>query len=168
MRSVNPGSLPRTASHRLQPVGWGVRINHLKADYPEKVIFWCLGSPDTVLRGIQSAGFQPKSPHPVQSVSRTFPLRWASVAVVIILWNALIGFDLWQTPHPGLGVLAALGVLFFGSTGVWWLPPVRWAIMKPGRSPSEIRPLFNLLSLVSGFMLVIFGFLFATGSFEPK
>ena len=152
----------------LPILGWGVRINHVKPDCAEKVIFWCLGSPDAVLRGIQGAGFQPKSTQPLQSLSRTVPLRWPSVGVVIVLWNALIGFDLWQTRQPGLGALAALFVLFFVSTGVWWLPPVRWAVMKPGRNPSELRPLFNRLAVISGFVLVAFSIPGVTGSFKSR
>ena len=40
-------------------LGWGVRIRHCKADCPERVIFWCLGNPDTALKGIREAGFLP-------------------------------------------------------------------------------------------------------------
>jgi hypothetical protein len=38
-------------------LAWGVRIRHNLAEYPEKIIFWCLNNPDDVLNGIRNAGF---------------------------------------------------------------------------------------------------------------
>jgi hypothetical protein len=165
--AFRPEEVVKVERYTILPiVGWGVRIHHLKADYPEKMIFWCLGSPDSVLRGIESAGFQPKSPPGIVPSLRTSPVRWVTIVLGIILWNALIGFDLWQTRRPGLGAFVALSLVFFGSTAVWWLLPVRWAVMKPGRSPQEIRHWLNLLTLVSGFMLAVFGLMFFTGDMK--
>jgi hypothetical protein len=39
-------------------LGWGIRIQHNVANYPEKIIFWCLGgNPSNVLDRIRNAGF---------------------------------------------------------------------------------------------------------------
>jgi hypothetical protein len=38
-------------------IGWGIRIRHNVPSYPEKMIFWYLGSPATVLKRISEAGF---------------------------------------------------------------------------------------------------------------
>jgi hypothetical protein len=56
---------------------------------------------------------------------------------------------------PGLYSLLALFLLFIGSISIWkssWLQSV---ILKPGRSPSEIKAWLNLLVLVSAFIFVI-------------
>jgi len=38
-------------------IGWGVRISHDIAAYPQEIIFWTLGRPEALLKRILEAGF---------------------------------------------------------------------------------------------------------------
>ena len=38
-------------------IGWGVQIHHTVPEYPEKIIFWYLGYPGTVMKFISDSGF---------------------------------------------------------------------------------------------------------------
>lgn len=38
-------------------IGWGIRIHHTVGKYPEKMIFWSLGFPSTVVRFLRDEGF---------------------------------------------------------------------------------------------------------------
>jgi hypothetical protein len=40
--------------------GWGVRIHHTISDYPQKIVFWYLGYPETVLAFLSASGFNPE------------------------------------------------------------------------------------------------------------
>lgn len=58
--SFAPDQVSAITRYVMVPVlGWGIRIHHCNADCPHHVIFWCLGSPDTLLRGIRDSGFLP-------------------------------------------------------------------------------------------------------------
>lgn len=53
-----PEQISSIERYTIIPVlGWGIRIRHNVADYPEKIIFWCLGNPSSVLDGIRDVGF---------------------------------------------------------------------------------------------------------------
>lgn len=41
-------------------MGWGVKIEHDISSYPQKIIFWYLGYPKTVLAYIAASGFTGK------------------------------------------------------------------------------------------------------------
>src|SRR5690242_5065188 len=48
----------------IEPVGFipilfkGIRIHHNRPDYPEKIIFWCVGAREEVLDAISNSGFR--------------------------------------------------------------------------------------------------------------
>ena len=50
-------------------LGWGIRIHHEVSGCPEKVIFWYLGLPSTVLSFLRSARFPAEKIGPIQSVT---------------------------------------------------------------------------------------------------
>jgi hypothetical protein len=85
-----------------------------------------------------------------------------------LVCNDLSGVELWRNLNAGVGALVALALVFFVSTAVRWLPPVRWAVMKPGRSPDEILPALRLLMLVSGFLLAMFILQLFMGPTAPR
>jgi hypothetical protein len=87
------------------------------------------------------------------------PVKWQALVLIVALWNILLFADMGGFPQagfkPGLYSLLALFLLFIGSISIWkssWLQSV---ILKPGRSPSEIKAWLNLLVLVSAFIFVI-------------
>ena len=64
-------------------LAWGLRIRHNRTDYPENVIFWCMGSRDRVLAQIEQTGFTPKA-QASSTRARGFPIRWTVVVGVVI------------------------------------------------------------------------------------
>ncbi|CAN5189899.1 hypothetical protein BH10PSE17_BH10PSE17_18560 [soil metagenome] len=40
-------------------IATGVRIRHNRLDYPDRIVFWTLGRPQTVFEAIDEAGFVP-------------------------------------------------------------------------------------------------------------
>jgi hypothetical protein len=150
-------------------IGWGIRIRHVRADYPQRLIFWCFGNPHTVLQGIRNAGFLPAASGLASSERRGMPIRWSAVVVAILIWNALFLLDSHGrsdhvSQHPSPLILAPLVFIFAVSLGTIKLPALQRIVLKPGRSVGEIRPLLGLLALVSFMLLVVFTILLFTGA----
>jgi len=60
------------------------------------------------------------------------------------------------TKGPGFYTLLALLMLFLTSLVAARSEAFQALILKPGRSVSEIRPVLNLVQLISGVMLIAF------------
>lgn len=150
-------------------IGVGIRIHHCVADYPEKVVFWC--KPETVLAALAGIGFTP-SPRQAESpqapVPRGFPLRWAPLIIVAILWNLLMGWEMLagqdRSTTPGLHTLIALWSMFGISFAALQWPAIRPIFLKPGRSFGEVKPIFLLVAVVCGMMAIMFTFMLALGA----
>lgn len=139
--------------------GWGIQIHHCVPEYPTRIIFWSLGSPDALLAKIRESGFQPQASGEAATClrHRGVPFRWAPVIFAFLVWNALIIGDVFQRdmrPMPGPWSLLAIALVFAGSMAILKLPQAQQFILKPGRSVEEIRPLLKLFLLVSGGMIV--------------
>jgi hypothetical protein len=171
--SFTPDKVVSVERYVLIPfLGWGVQIHHCQVDCPQRVIFWCLGNPDGVLRGIRDSGFVP-----IGSASN-FPqrsgmaIRWSAVIIGIVVWNALFVLNFYSagkiSPRPGPFILVALFLAFAISVGTLILPKLQRLILKPGREIGEIRPHLRLLAFISGFMLVTFSILLASGAFNHQ
>jgi hypothetical protein len=155
--TFHPNDVVRMDRYTVIPVlGWGVRIHHVRADYPARMIFWCLGSPERVLKRIAETGFHAQAKSAEPPARRTMPVRWISLVLGILIWNACCLIDFLRHRRPGLGAVLGLSFVLFVSTGLWWLRPLQWAVMKPGRSPREIRQWLMLLALVSALLLTLF------------
>ena len=136
-------------------LGWGIQIQHSVPEYPARLIFWTLGSPDALLAGIHEAGFRPQAPAAATEVSQQHqgvPFQWGPIIAIIVVWNVR------QRPTPGPLTLLAAGFLFASALAVLRLPAAQRLILKPSRSLGEIRPVLNLLLLVSGMMLIALSF----------
>jgi len=144
-------------------LGWGVQIHHCVADYPQRVIFWCLGNPNTILQGIRDAGFRSTASSSAIPQRRGIAMRWSAIIVAVAVWNApfLLG-----SSQLGLFILVPLLFAFGLSIGTLRYPRLQHLILKPDRSVGEIRPFLRLLAFVSGMMLVIFSILLASGAFN--
>jgi hypothetical protein len=158
--------------HGIIPVlGNGIRIRHTAPDVPEKIIFWC--NPDATLRAIASAGFIPAGKASELSSlgkSRGFPLRVVPILVVAAIWNALFMLQFSQadaiTAFPGPLTLVAVALLFGISAAALRLPGLQTRLLKAGRSFEEVRPVFLLLTVISGLMLLTFTLLTAARTFR--
>ena len=145
------GSIPVLAS--------GIRIEHNRKDYPKKMIFWCMGRRSVVLAEIANTGFSPAG-HPIERASG-FPIRWSTVVIALVLWNALILLDRavsgWRPQRPGFPSFLALVLVFGAATAARTSPGFQHLVMREGHKASEIKPLLILLQIVSGIIAVVFG-----------
>jgi hypothetical protein len=148
-------------------IGWGIQIRHNVAEYPERFIFWCIGNPDNVLRGIQESGFGPHASSADAPVRRGMAFRWSAVIAAIAVWNAafLFGFPLLHGSKsiqsiPGPSILLPLFLGFVLSIATPISPALQRLVLKPNRSVKEVRPFLRLLAVVFGFMLIVFSMVF--------
>jgi hypothetical protein len=153
---------------RIPVLGWGIQIHHCNVDVPERVIFWCLGNPNKVLRGILDSGFVPIGSRSPSFQRRGMAMRWSAIIIAVAAWNALFllgaGRSHGVPPHPGPFVLVPLLFAFALSVGALISPKIQGIILKPGRSVGEIKPFLRLLAFISGLMLIIFSILLASGA----
>ena len=150
----------------LKPYGWlpvlgrGVQIIHTNPTYPAEIIFWCIGSPERLIQQIHALGFQPRAPSTAFPKRDGIPIRLSFIVAVVIIWNALCvldGFVPWkESKGPGFYGLLALLMLFLTSLAAVRSEAFQALILKPGRSVLEIRPMLNLVQLISGVMLIAF------------
>lgn len=140
-------------------LGWGIQIIHNVSEYPKKIIFWTLKNPNSTITKIQKTGFLPKADPMTIPPNIGIPVKWQAIVFIIALWNALLFTDMGGFPpenfNPGLFTLLAVCLLFAGSISIWKLSWLKRLILKQGRSPNEIKAFLNLISLVSGLLLVI-------------
>ena len=151
-------------------LGWGIRIQHCVPDYPQKIIFWSLGSPDEVITGIRNSGFIPTGSSSVNPVRQGIPIRWSAIIAAIVIWNALFMLPALGPAHtnsvPNVLILLPLLAAFGFSIGVLMSPTLQRLVLKPDRHVGEIRSLLLLLSSISGLLLVVFSILLASGAFN--
>jgi hypothetical protein len=168
--SFTPDQVSVVEKYVMIPVlGWGIQIHHCNPDCPKRVIFWCLGSPDAILRGIRDSGFLPTASSSASPQHRGIAMRWSAIITAVAVWNALFFLDFGRfggvPSQPGPLLLGPLIFAFALSVGTFNLPMLQGIVLKPGRSVGEIRPFLRLLAIVSGFLLVAFSILLATGAF---
>jgi len=137
----------------------GVRIQHTRECYPERLIFWCLTSPTRLVEAIRGAGFVPTAPAEALCERRGMPYRWSAVLAAIFVWNGLFLLDAAGLQHPSsrpgpFSVLALVLVLVVSLTARR-SPRLQALLLRPGRHFGEIAPLLNLLRLVCGLMLAM-------------
>lgn len=159
--TFQPDQIAALEPHGAIPFfGRGVRIVHVRADYPAKMIFWCPGSPEKLIARIRGAGFSPTGTVAAMPPRNGIPVRWTAILVIIAIWNGLFLLD---NPAPlkahaqlGWPSLLAIGLL---CATVWTLPQSQYLqslVLKPGRSLGEIKPFVGLLRLVSTIMFTAF------------
>ncbi len=151
-------------------LGWGVRIVHSRSDYPQNFVFWNLAGPEPVLRGIREAGFSPSAQAADVPARLGIPVRWSIIIGIVVVWNGLflLGFNRSHgvNPVPGPFILLALFLVLTFSLATLWSPAVQKLVLKPGRQIGEIRGVVALFAVISGFMLVIFSIVLATGGLQ--
>ncbi|GAA0769374.1 hypothetical protein LRH25_02790 [Ideonella azotifigens] len=145
----------------------GIRIGHNRMDYPETMIFWCLGSREKVLDGIRRNGFEPQG----ETAKRPpgFAVKWRVLVAAVVLWNVLFlsgpsPFE-FKPPQPGpsAGALLALLLAFAAATATRSSPWVQQVVLRDGHQVGEIKHFLVLLQLITGFLSLVFGLLLLTG-----
>lgn len=154
------GSIPLVSS--------GVRINHNRSDYPEKIVFWYLGSVAEVLAQIQQCGFVASGK--IGTRASGFPIKWLVVIAVIAIWNVLFlldgSFSSGAHKQPGGLAIVALLLLFGISTSVQASPRIQRLVLRDGHQVGEIKAFLVLLQIVSGIMSLVFGIFAAAHVFS--
>jgi hypothetical protein len=139
----------------------GVRIVHTVQDYPEKIIFWCFGSPQRLIQRITKIGFIPIAPRAQVPHREGIAFRWSFLILAVVVWNALFildGFVPWKE-SKGLGLYSFLAValLFLTALALKFSNRFQTWVIKPGRSIAEVRSVVVLVLVVSSIMLIAFG-----------
>ncbi|MFA6033372.1 MAG: hypothetical protein WC889_10775 [Myxococcota bacterium] len=162
--TFSPAQITSIESYSIFPVlGTGIRIKHNVASYPGRIEFACFGNPDALITSIRETGFAPcGSPNPMLA-NRGIAVRWQAVVITVLLWNILLLADMYLHLERGTkakpGVFSFLAVLFLftGSVALPRSQRLQRFVLKPGRSPSEIRAWLFLIDAVSAIMLVFMG-----------
>jgi hypothetical protein len=139
-------------------LGSGIRINHNRSDYPEKVIFWCVQDRERTLAQIHQSGFLPKGQAGARAAG--FPIRWSVVVVLAVLWNAFFMLDsaLSSAQWRGSGpfVLVALLLVLGFATWVQVSKPLQHLVLRKDHYVGEITAFLRLLQVVCGISSVVF------------
>lgn len=143
------GSIPILAS--------GVRIVHTVQNYPEKIVFWCFGSPKRLIEKITTLGFQPRASRAQVPKRDGIPFRWSFLIAVIVVWNVLFLMEGIPPKGPGPYMLLAIALLFVTALALNFSRTFQIFVLKPGRSFSEVRSMALLVLVVSAFLLIGFG-----------
>jgi hypothetical protein len=147
----------------------GVRIAHAREDYPSKIIFWCLGNPETLIDQIRQVGFSPAAPASSEIKWRGLPVRWTAILLITLAWNGLFlldhAFRHSFTKRPGLFTLLPLLFAFLICWGIKKSPELQKTILRDGRSVNEIKAFLSLIQFVSGLLLVVFTVLVLSHAF---
>lgn len=137
-----------------------MRVIHTNPSYPEKIVFWCFGSPVRLIQQIHELGFRPRASSASVPRRDGIPLRWSFIIALVVVWNALFildGFVPWKEPKgPGVYTLLALALLFLTAVALARSSEFQSLVLKPGRSVSEIRPMVLLVQFVSAVLLIGF------------
>jgi hypothetical protein len=138
-----------------------MRIVHTVQSYPEKIIFWCFGSPKSLIQKITDLGFRPQASRAQVPHRDGMAFQWRFLILVVVLWNALFlvdGFVPWKEPKgPGPYAFLAVVLLFLTALALNVSARVQALALKPGRSIGEVRALVVLVLVVSAIMLLAFG-----------
>lgn len=135
----------------FEKISWGgIRIAHNKSNYPEKILFY--DSPGRIFDAIRNLQFIPTGIPGTALKGRGFPLRWDIIFLAIILWNVLIGIDMYYFHSDKLGIFSIVALLsvFVISLIVRSSSFVQNIFLKPGHNYEEVKHIFNLLTIISG------------------
>ena len=159
--SFSPDQIISLDKYSIIPIlGSGIRISHNIPEYPQNIMFWCFGNPQTLLDEISQTGFMPMAKPDSASMKSGMPVRWQTLVGIIIIWNALFLLDMSSSKEvpakPGLFSFIAIFFVFLGSVSVWRSSFMQNLLMKPDRNIKEIKPFLYLIAFISGIMTVFF------------
>jgi hypothetical protein len=160
--SFSPDQVAALEPYGSIPIlGSGVRIIHTVPSYPDKIIFWCFGSPKRLIERITALGFQPRASRADVPQRDGMAFRWSFLILLVVIWNALFvldGYVPWKEPKgPGPYTLLAVALLFLMAVALNRSSRFQSLVLKPGRSITEVRSVALLVLAVSAIMLIAFG-----------
>ena len=148
------GSIPLLAN--------GLSIEHNRLDYPQRMVFWCMGSRDRVREEIRQIGFVPKGV--AVERPRGMPFRWSFVIAFVLLWNlAFVLSNGGFLPARGASMLpgpvpaAGFALAFVLATAIRLSPSLQRLVLAPGHAVAEIRNILGLAQLISAPLAIGFG-----------
>jgi hypothetical protein len=147
----------------IEPVGsipvltTGIRIHHMRPDYPEKVIFYSMGRQDSLLQALRAAGFTVG--RPTVKASRGFPVKIGAILVAVLVWNLLFfldrqGKEFFSGSTSGPYSLLALVLAFLVATFTPYSSRLQDLILREDHDVGEIRGFLRLLQLVSAVLAI--------------
>ncbi|MFZ6655302.1 hypothetical protein [Undibacterium sp. TJN19] len=145
----------------------GIRIHHCHPQYPERMIFWCIGNRDKTLMRIAQSGFLPA--HKVRAKPAGLAIRWEISTAVFLLWAAMFFLDTQfhisrgGEDGPGLLRLISLLAVFAFSTAARTSGSVQERILNPGHQYGEIKPQLRFLQWTSGICSLVYGLVYLLG-----
>jgi hypothetical protein len=136
----------------------GISIKHNRNDYPETVIFWCLGNRENTLAKIKLSGFYPRGE--IKARAKGLPIRWSVIIAFVVIWNAIFflggAFNLNSSPTIKPILILPLILAFAFSCTILKSEQVQSFVLNEGHQIKEIESLLILLQIVSGFLSVLF------------
>lgn len=168
-----PSNIISIEAYTLIPIiAQGIKINHNVESYKEKVIFWTLKNPQTVINQIRQTGFlsnqkelKTNSFAEIQNRHKGggFPVKKSIAISAVVLWNLLFLIDFIpfiqgksEGPPFGNGIFIALGLLFLSALLSLISSRFRRLILKDGRTLKDIKKFSIFIMLISGFMMFNF------------
>jgi len=160
--SFSPDQVAAIEPYGSIPIlGRGIQVIHTVSNYPQKIVFWCIGSPDKLIAQIRNLGFLPQVSRAQVPTREGMAFRWSFIIGVFAIWNALFVLDqggrLDQPKPLGIYALLAVALLFLISLSLNYSSSIQAIALKPGRSISEVKPIAKLTMVVSAILLIGFG-----------
>ena len=166
IRATILGTHTFTADHVLEIkaiswvpiIGQGVQVIHTRREIPERIIFWTLGSPKTILADIELEGFKAQALPEEDQEFRHFPLRVWFMVLAFFLWNGLMLTDLilliTESGDTAYATSAAISLAFFTSLAIRFPGPIqRFALHEPD-DLSRIQSTLNIVSFALFIMML--------------
>ena len=161
--SFKPGEVVALEARGTIPLaGRSVRIVHANPAYPEKMVFWCFGSPQKLIDQILGLGFRPSASPLLVPKRGGMAFRWSFLIALFVVWNALFlldGHGTWgERRQMGPLSLLAMALMLCAALGMLFSRRFSALALKPGRSVSEVRPLIMLILAIGAIFLVVLTF----------
>lgn len=152
-------------------IGRGIKINHHKKSYNSKIIFWTLGSPETLIKEIEATQFFNHTKNNIGSNkteekyieqhAEGFPIKFSSSILIIAIWNILLLYDFInffshsKTGSPlGLGTQLATGFILSTSILLLTSKYARKLILKKDQPFGNLKKSLYFIMAITGFLFL--------------
>lgn len=153
-------------------IGRGIKINHHKKSYNSKIIFWTLGSPESLIKEIETTQFFNKTAKNLEENgtktkqnepqhAEGFPLKLSASIVIVAIWNILllsdfINFFSHRKTGSPLGLGAQLATGFILSTSILLLTSkhARKLILKKDQLIDNLKKTLYFIMAITGFLFL--------------